>query len=55
MRFGIVGFGRMGANLAREARSHGQEVVGFDPRPRRHRRPGRRGTDAGGFAGKETG
>lgn len=31
MRFGIVGFGRMGANLVREARSHGQEVVGLDP------------------------
>jgi 6-phosphogluconate dehydrogenase (decarboxylating) len=54
MRFGIVSFG-MGANLARQARSHGQEVVGFDPGPRRHRRPARRVTDAGGLAGTETG
>ena len=33
MRFGIVGFGRMGADLARQAPSHGHEVVGFDPDP----------------------
>jgi 6-phosphogluconate dehydrogenase len=30
MRFGIVGLGRMGANLARAALEHGQEVVGYD-------------------------
>jgi 6-phosphogluconate dehydrogenase len=33
MRFGIVGLGRMGGNLARLALDHGQEVVGFDPDP----------------------
>ena len=31
MRFGIVGLGRMGANIARHAREKGHEVVGFDP------------------------
>jgi 6-phosphogluconate dehydrogenase len=30
MRFAIVGLGRMGANLARLALEHGQEVVGYD-------------------------
>jgi 6-phosphogluconate dehydrogenase len=30
MRFGIVGLGRMGANLARAALEHGHEVVGYD-------------------------
>ena len=30
MRFGIVGLGRMGGNLARLALDRGQEVVGFD-------------------------
>jgi 6-phosphogluconate dehydrogenase len=30
MRFGIVGLGRMGANLARAAIEHGHEVVGHD-------------------------
>jgi 6-phosphogluconate dehydrogenase len=33
MRFGIVGLGRMGGNLARLALDHGQEVVGFDRDP----------------------
>ena len=33
MRFGIVGLGRMGANLALAAIEHGHEVVGFDARP----------------------
>lgn len=33
MRIGIVGFGRMGANLARQALAAGHEVVGFDPNP----------------------
>ena len=32
MRVGIVGLGRMGANLARSAVEHGHEVVGFDPK-----------------------
>lgn len=31
MRFGIVGLGRMGANIARHAREKGHDVVGFDP------------------------
>ncbi|MGH2556248.1 MAG: NAD(P)-binding domain-containing protein, partial [Actinomycetota bacterium] len=31
MRFGIVGLGRMGANLARHAVEKGHQVVGFDP------------------------
>jgi 6-phosphogluconate dehydrogenase len=31
MRFGIVGLGRMGANIGRHARDKGHEVVGFDP------------------------
>lgn len=31
MRFGIVGLGRMGANLARHAREKGYQVVGYDP------------------------
>jgi 6-phosphogluconate dehydrogenase len=31
MRFGIVGLGRMGANIGRHAREKGHEVVGFDP------------------------
>ena len=30
MRFGIVGLGRMGSNLARLAMDHGHEVVGFN-------------------------
>jgi 6-phosphogluconate dehydrogenase len=30
MRVGIVGLGRMGANLARSAIEHGHEVVGYD-------------------------
>lgn len=33
MRIAIVGFGRMGAGLARQALGHGHEVVGFDPNP----------------------
>jgi 6-phosphogluconate dehydrogenase len=31
MRFGIVGLGRMGANLARQAIEKGHQVVGYDP------------------------
>lgn len=31
MRFGIVGLGRMGANIARHAVERGHQVVGFDP------------------------
>lgn len=31
MRFGIVGLGRMGANIARHATEKGHGVVGFDP------------------------
>ena len=30
MRFGIVGLGRMGANMALAALEHGHEVVGHD-------------------------
>ena len=33
MRVGIVGLGRMGANLARAAIDHGHEVVGYDRDP----------------------
>jgi 6-phosphogluconate dehydrogenase len=33
MRFGIVGLGRMGLNIAHNAVDHGHEVVGFDPHP----------------------
>jgi 6-phosphogluconate dehydrogenase len=33
MRFGIVGLGRMGLNVAHNAVDHGHEVVGFDPHP----------------------
>jgi 6-phosphogluconate dehydrogenase len=31
VRFGIVGLGRMGANIARHAMEKGHQVVGFDP------------------------
>jgi 6-phosphogluconate dehydrogenase len=31
MRFGIVGLGRMGSNIARHAMEQGHQVVGFDP------------------------
>jgi 6-phosphogluconate dehydrogenase len=31
MKFGIIGLGRMGANLARHAVEKGHEVVGYDP------------------------
>jgi 6-phosphogluconate dehydrogenase len=31
MRVGMIGLGRMGANLARAAMDHGHEVVGYDP------------------------
>jgi 6-phosphogluconate dehydrogenase len=31
VKFGIVGLGRMGANLARQAIDKGHEVVGYDP------------------------
>jgi 6-phosphogluconate dehydrogenase len=33
MRFAIVGLGRMGANLARQAMEKGHEVLGYDPVP----------------------
>lgn len=32
-KLGMVGLGRMGANIARRAARHGQSVVGFDPQP----------------------
>jgi 6-phosphogluconate dehydrogenase len=38
MRFGIVGLGRMGANLAVSAVEHGHEVVGTDPDAERRER-----------------
>ncbi|MGH2723496.1 MAG: phosphogluconate dehydrogenase (NAD(+)-dependent, decarboxylating) [Actinomycetota bacterium] len=31
MRFGVIGLGRMGANLSRHAKEKGHRVVGFDP------------------------
>ncbi len=31
MKFGVIGLGRMGANLARHAVEKGHEVVGYDP------------------------
>jgi 6-phosphogluconate dehydrogenase len=37
MRFGIVGLGRMGANMALAAIDHGHEVVGYDQDDRRTR------------------
>jgi 6-phosphogluconate dehydrogenase len=37
MRFGIVGLGRMGANLAQSALERGHDVVGFDRDDRRTR------------------
>ena len=30
MRFGIIGLGRMGANMARHAVEKGHDVVGYD-------------------------
>lgn len=35
MRVGLVGLGRMGANMAERLRRHGQEVVGYDRDPDR--------------------
>jgi 6-phosphogluconate dehydrogenase len=32
MKLGMIGLGRMGANMAERLRRHGHEVVGFDPR-----------------------
>jgi len=32
MRFGVIGLGKMGANLARQAVEKGHQVVGYDPR-----------------------
>lgn len=34
MRFGMIGLGRMGMNLAQNAIGHGHQVVGFDASPR---------------------
>ena len=33
MSIGMVGLGRMGANLARRAMADGHHVVAFDPQP----------------------
>lgn len=33
MKFGVVGLGRMGANLSRDAIDKGHQVVGYDPHP----------------------
>src|SRR3954447_24150305 len=51
MRFGIVGLGRMGANLALSAMEHGHEVVGHDPDDaRRAQLAGEGGTPAATIA-----
>src|SRR5687767_9419802 len=31
VRLGMIGLGRMGANMAARLRDHGHEVVGYDP------------------------
>src|SRR5919198_329054 len=33
MKIGMVGLGRMGANMAERLRKHGHEVVGYDRNP----------------------
>ena len=35
MQIGIVGLGRMGANIGRRLMKHGHQVVGYDASPRR--------------------
>jgi 6-phosphogluconate dehydrogenase len=45
VKFGIVGLGRMGANLARHALECGHRVVGYDRDPDRTRALGREGID----------
>jgi 6-phosphogluconate dehydrogenase len=46
MRVGIVGLGRMGANLARAAMEHGHEIVGYDPAARVRQELADEGLDA---------
>lgn len=48
MRFGIVGLGRMGANLARHAMEKGHEVVAFDAAEATRAELAREGVDAAG-------
>ena len=33
MQIGIIGLGRMGANIGRRLMKHGHEVVGYDASP----------------------
>ena len=33
MQIGIIGLGRMGANIARRLMKHGHQVVGYDANP----------------------
>ena len=46
MKFGIVGLGRMGANLARHALERGHQAVGYDRDPDLARALGREGLNA---------
>ncbi len=48
MKFGIVGLGRMGANLSRQAIEKGHEVVGYDPSEEARTRLAEAGLDPAG-------
>lgn len=48
MRVGIVGLGRMGANLARAALEHGHQVLGYDPAESARRELAAEGLEAAG-------
>ncbi|GAA5069957.1 phosphogluconate dehydrogenase (NAD(+)-dependent, decarboxylating) [Lysobacter panacisoli] len=46
MELGMVGLGRMGANMAQRLVKHGHRVVGFDPGPQAREQASQRGIDA---------
>lgn len=48
MEMGMVGLGRMGANMAQRLVQHGHRVVGFDPGPQARDQAAQRGIDAVG-------
>lgn len=48
MKFGIIGLGRIGANLARRALERGHQVVGFNRSPEKTRALEREGVDPAG-------
>ncbi|MDI9238603.1 decarboxylating 6-phosphogluconate dehydrogenase [Lysobacter sp. LF1] len=48
MELGMVGLGRMGANMAQRLVQHGHRVVGFDPGPQAREQASQRGIDAVG-------